>query len=1157
MLNNIKKVLVANRGEIAIRIFRACNELGIKTIAVYSHEDRLSQHKFKADESYLIGEVDQAVKPYLDVKAIIDIAKCYGVDAIHPGYGFLSERQDFVKGCEQAGIKFIGPNLSAMQKLGNKVAAKKVAEHVGVPIIESSRTPLTTIAIAQREAERIGYPIMLKAADGGGGRGMRIIRRADDLKANFETARNESLKAFGSAEVFIEKFIEAPKHVEVQIMADENGNAVHLYERDCSIQRRFQKIVEIAPSRNIKKETKEKLYSYALSIAREVKYSNLGTVEFLVDKEENIYFIEVNPRIQVEHTITEEITQVDLVKCQIMIADGQLLSCPDINIHKQEDISVHGHAIQCRITTEDPRNNFKPDYGTLIAYRNATGFGIRLDEGNCYQGVKISPAFDSLLVKVTSRGRNFKVTIERLLRALREFRIRGVKHNIQFLQNILNHPDFFNNRIDVNFIADRPELFEVVEMKDRATRILQYLANLIVNGHSATKDWIKSDYKLEFPIPVVPKLEKKTQSDQIKGSKILLNELGREGLMKKIKEDQQIHYTDTTFRDAHQSLLATRVRTYDMLRVAEGFSKEFPNVFSMEVWGGATFDVSLRFLNEDPWERLKLLRENIPNILLQMLFRGSNGVGYTAYPDNLIEEFIIKSWENGMDIFRVFDSFNWIEAMKPTINTILNKTEAICQGVICYTDNVLKPTDNKFTIEYYKDLAKELNDLGVHMITIKDMAGLLTPYASVKLIEELKGTVDIPISLHTHDTSSIQSATYLKAIEMGVDVIDVAVASMSGLTSQPNFNSIVYSMQGQPRENPFNLSKLNEYSNYWEDVREYYAPFESGLKSGTAEVYDHEIPGGQYSNLRPQAKSLGLEKKFNQIKKNFAVANRLLGNITKVTPSSKVVGDFALFLTSNDLTEEDIFARGETLSYPESLVNMMKGYLGQAPGGFPHKIKSIVLKNQKEIKGRAGATLPPVNIEKEYGIFKEKFKAKNSYLDFLSYQLYPKVFEKYYENLQVFGNLMFLPTQYFFYPLSAGEEMLYEIEHGKDLMIQFIIQTQPDSRGIRTVEFYLNGKIRRIEMKDENAVITEAVNQKCNPSQKNQIGAPLQGVISQLNVKPGDEVKKDQPLFVIEAMKMESTYSAPYDGVIEQVILSEKAKVKQDDLILTLTLSDG
>ncbi len=1143
--NKITKLLVANRGEIAIRVLRAASEMNIRTVAVFTYEDRFSLHRYKADESYQIGDDNDPLKPYLDIEGLISLAKAKGVNGIHPGYGFLSENVQLARRCKEEGIYFIGPEPEVMEQLGDKVAAKEIAIKAKVPIIEDSKVKLTSADIALKEADKIGYPIMLKAAAGGGGRGMRIIKDHDSLAGLFEEARNEAKNAFGDDTVFLEKYIDNPKHIEVQIMGDNYGNIVHLYERDCSVQRRFQKVVEIAPSPTLPEDVKEKLYEYALRLAKEVNYNNVGTVEFLVDSDNRIYFIEVNPRIQVEHTITEEVTGIDIVRSQIEIARGYRLDDPQIYIRNQEDIQTNGFAIQCRITTEDPGNDFKPDYGTIIAYRSAGGFGIRLDAGNCYTGAKISPFFDSLLVKLSASGRTLKGAAFRLDRALREFRIRGVRTNVGFLENVITNSTFYNGEATVNFIADHPELFDITGWQDSGTKMLKYLANVMVNGNPDIK---KADPTKTFRIPQVP------DADNIKkhpkGTKDLLTELGPEGFSKWLKANPVVQFTDTTFRDAHQSLLATRMRTIDMLNVAESFAKQHPQVFSMEVWGGATFDVSMRFLHESPWRRLQLLREAVPNVLLQMLIRGSNAVGYKAYPDNLVEKFIEKAWENGNDIFRIFDSLNWVEAMKTSIKAVRERTGGIAEVAIDYTGDILDPNNTKFNLQYYLDLARTLEDEGAHILAIKDMAGLLKPYAATKLITELKKAVDIPLHLHTHDTSSMQATSYIKAIEAGIDVVDVAIASMSGLTSQPNFNSLVAALEHQPNAPKFNLKSLNEFSNYWEDVREVYYPFESGLKAGTAEVYDHEIPGGQYSNLRPQAIALGLETQFETIKKNYAIVNKMFGNIVKVTPSSKVVGDMALFMTANGLTEEDIMERGESLSFPDSVVSFFKGELGQPHGGFPKKLQQIILKDVKPFTDRPNAHLEPIDFENELKDFKKDFDEDVTELDFISYKLYPKVFKNFYESRNTYGNISFIPSIPFFYGLKPGEDIMVPIGKGKVLMIKFLYKSAPNDDGLCTVSFELNGQTRTLSIKDESAVVDKVAHQKA--TEPNQIGAPLQGRLSKVLVKVGDKVKTNEVLFVIEAMKMETNVAATSDGVVKSIPLKDGELVSQDDLIVEM-----
>lgn len=1141
-----KKIMVANRGEIAIRILRAASELKLTTVAIFTYEDRYSLHRYKADEAYQIGQNDDPLKPYLDIENIIQVAKKNGVEAIHPGYGFLSENVNFARRCQEEGLIFIGPTAEVMDRLGDKVAAKKIARKVKVPLIEDSKKSLKREAVLMAEANRIGFPIMVKAAAGGGGRGMRVVRNPEDLPKEYKEAAGEALTAFGDDTIFLEKFIENPKHIEVQILGDKHGNIVHLYERDCSVQRRFQKVVEIAPSLTLKEETRKKLYEYALRITKEVGYTHAGTVEFLVDAQQQIYFIEVNPRIQVEHTITEEVTGVDLVRSQILIAMGYQLSHKAIAIPSQEMIKCNGFAIQCRITTEDPAEGFKPDYGTIIAYRSAGGFGIRLDAGSAYPGATISPFFDSMLVKVTAKGRTLEDSAERLRRALTEFRIRGVKTNIGFLLNLLENKTFYQGKATVGFIDNNPKILKMPRFRDRGTKMLRFLANVIVNGNPDVKFVDPTKVFHEPKVPLFP-----LNKEYPKGTKDKLEELGPEKFAQWLKKEKKIQFTDTTFRDAHQSLLATRFRSYDMLKVAESFAHNHgADLFSMEVWGGATFDVSLRFLKECPWKRLELLRKAMPNVLLQMLLRGSNAVGYTAYPDNIIEAFIEKSWETGIDVFRIFDSLNWVDAMKTSIKTVRKRTNAIAEACICYTGDISDPNRTKYTLQYYLDLARKLEDLGAHILCIKDMAGLLKPYAADQLIRELKKAIDIPIHLHTHDTSSIQSATYLKAIEAGVDVVDVAMSSMSGLTSQPNFNSIVAMLGGHPRSNPIDTGMLNQYANYWETVRSYYYPFETELKSGTAEVYNHEIPGGQYSNLRPQARGLGLENQFETIKENYRLVNDLFGDIVKVTPSSKVVGDMAMFMTSNNLTKKDILEKGDTLSFPDSVKALMRGDLGQLAGGFPRKLQKMVLKGEKPYRNRPNAHLAPVDLEKGFKQFQRKFGKYVHTKDFLSYQLYPKVYEKFYDHFEQYGAVRNVPTKAFFFGLKPNEEILIEIENGKKILVRFLNMSNPDEKGNRTVFFKLNGQTRSVEIRDHSAKAEIAIHKKAE--KETEIGSPLQGSLSKILVKKGEAVQVNTPLFIIEAMKMESTITAPRAGKIKMVHLSEKTIVEQDDLIVEL-----
>lgn len=1147
----IEKVLVANRGEIAIRIFRACVEIGVRTVGVYTYEDRYSLHRYKADESYQIGEDNEPLKPYLDMDAIIKIAKENGVDAIHPGYGFLSENAAFAQKCAENDIIFVGPKVSVLKALGDKITAKEVAVANRVPVIESSNIDLKDIETAISEAQRIGYPLMLKAASGGGGRGMRVIRTAEELKKSFPEAKRESLNAFGDDTVFLEKFVNNPKHIEIQIVADTHGNIVHLYERDCSVQRRYQKAIEFAPSIGLPQETKDSLYRYAIAICKAVDYNNIGTVEFLVDDDGSIYFIEVNPRIQVEHTVTEMITNIDLVKAQLFIAGGYKLSDKQIKIPDQESVQVTGVALQCRVTTEDPANDFKPDYGVVTTYRSASGFGIRLDAGSIYQGVVISPFFDSMLVKVSARSRTLDGCCRKMRRALAEFRIRGLKTNMPFLDNILKHPTFREGKVTVNFIKNEPGLFEFIEPRNRANKLLEFLGETIVNGNTDVKN-TDPDHVFSKPvIPTFPKLEAYP-----KGTKDRLTELGPEKFAQWLKAEEKVHFTDTTMRDAHQSLLATRMRTADMLKVAEGYAKNHPEIFSMEVWGGATFDVCLRFLNENPWERLALLRKAMPNLLLQMLIRGSNAVGYTAYPDNLIERFVEESWNTGVDVFRIFDSLNWMKSIAPCIEYVRKNTGGLAEGSLCYTGDILDPSKSKYDLKYYLQLAKDIENAGAHILGVKDMAGLLKPDAAHELISALKSEIDIPIHLHTHDTSSIQSATYMKAIEAGVDVVDVALGGMSGLTSQPNFNALVEMLRFHERENPMDTEKLAEYSNYWETVRNYYYTFESGLKSGTGEVYGHEIPGGQYSNLKGQAIALGLEDRFTHVTKMYGKVNEMFGDIIKVTPSSKVVGDMAQYMVSNNLSVEDVVERGGDISFPESVKSFFRGDLGQPYGGFPKKLQQIVLKGEKPYTDRPNAHLDAIDFDKEFKSFKRKFKKgmgrELEMTDFLSYKLYPKVFTDAYNKHVKFGNVVNIPTKNFFYGMDIGEEIMVELDRGKNLLISLMLVGEPDEAGNVSIFFKINGQLRNVTIKDRSIKVEKVRNVKADADNPKQIGAPLQGMLSTVLVKKGGEVKRNQPLFIIEAMKMETTVTANLEGKVDRIQLADNSLVDSEDLVLVL-----
>ncbi|MDX2063876.1 MAG: pyruvate carboxylase [Bacteroidia bacterium] len=1139
-----RSLLVANRGEIAIRILRAGYELGLRTVALYTHEDRYSLHRYKADEAYLIGEPDAPLKPYLDIEAIVRLAQEREVEAIHPGYGFLSENVQFAERCRAAGIVFVGPTPEVMHRLGDKVRARALAAEVGLPLIEGNRQPLTDEGIALQEAERIGYPVILKAAAGGGGRGMRVVRAPEELPKAFGEARREAGNAFGDDTVFLEKFVERPKHIEVQLVGDHQGNLLHFYERDCSVQRRFQKVVEVAPAPNLPDHTRAQLYEAALKLGRAAGLNNAGTAEFLVDAQGKPYFIEVNPRIQVEHTVTEEVTGVDLVRTQLLVAMGESLHGEVINLPLQHALPApHGFAIQCRVTTEDPEQDFRPDYGRIVHYRHAGGFRIRLDEGSTYPGATVSPFFDSMLVKITASGRSMQGACQRLVRTLSEFRIRGVKTNIPFLQNVIQHPDFQSGSATVNFIQDHPELLKVQLGNDRGTRMLSYLADVIVNGHPDVPNPSPDYQHRPAKVPACNRHQSPPP-----GTKQRLEALGREGFVQWLKATPEILFTDTTLRDAHQSLLATRVRTLDMLRVAPSLARQHPQLFSLEVWGGATFDVALRFLHECPWARLRALRAAIPNVLLQMLIRGANAVGYTAYPSNLVERFVERAAETGIDVFRIFDSLNGLENMRLSIQAVVERTSSLAEVCICYTGDLQNPDERKYTLGYYLDLARRIEDAGAHILAIKDMAGLLKPYAAEQLIGALREHIALPIHLHTHDTASIQSATYLKAIEAGVDVVDVALASMSGLTSQPNFNSVVAMLRGHARDPQLNVRSLDGFSTYWEDVRRDYYPFESGLQAGTAEVYWHEIPGGQYSNLRPQAERLGLGGQWETVKANYAWVNQLLGNIVKVTPSSKVVGDLALFFTTQGITPENLHEKGRDLSFPESVRGFLQGDLGVPEGGFPQQLIELVLKDSAV---PTPAALPPIDFEQGLADFKARFGRQYTELDFISWCFYPKVFEHYAAFQAQYGDLSFVPTPLFFYGLRPEAEALVELEPGKSILVKYLYTSPPDARAYRRVYFELNGRMRDIEVPDRKAEATVKRNAKC--SAPDHVGAPLQGKLAKLLIAPGAAVEKGTPLFVIEAMKMETTVTAPRPGRVAEVVLKEGTLVETDDWVLSLS----
>ena len=1142
MLKKINKILVANRGEIAIRIFRACSELGIKSVCIYSKEDKYSLFRTKADESYLIGEDKGPIDAYLDIDAIIKLAKEKNVDAIHPGYGFLSENPEFVRKCEENGIIFIGPSADIMNMMGDKINSKQIAKNVSVPTIPGIDKPIKSIEEAKEIASQIGYPIMLKASNGGGGRGMRVVYDENNLGIEYETACSESKKAFGEDIIFIEKFIVNPKHIEVQILGDMYGNIVHLYERDCSVQRRHQKIIEYAPAFSLSTQLREKICKCAVKIAKHVGYVNAGTLEFLVDENENFYFIEMNPRVQVEHTVTEMITGIDIVQSQILIAQGHRLDGEEINIKNQEDIQIRGYSIQCRITTEDPKNNFMPDTGKVQVYRTGSGFGIRLDGGNGFTGSTISPYYDSLLVKTISWDRTFKGAINKTIRSIKELRIRGVKTNVGFLINVLNNKIFADGKCSTKFIDENPDLFDIKESKDRGTKLLQFIGNTIVNENKCSK-------KPKFQTIYTPKLEDSIVNKE--GSRDLFNKLGKKKYIDTIKNEKKLLITDTTMRDAHQSLLATRLRSYDLLKVAKPTNEYMKDLFSLEMWGGATYDVAYRFLKESPWLRLEKLREEIPNIMFQMLFRASNGVGYKNYPDNVIKEFLKESANKGIDIFRIFDSLNWVENMKPSIYTAL-ETGKIVESTICYTGDILDPSKSKYNLEYYINMAKQLEELGSDIICIKDMAGLLKPYAAYKLIKELKANVDAPIHLHTHDTSGNGIATILMASEAGVDIVDTALETMSSLTSQPSLNAIVEALKNTERDTKIDLYGYEELGNYYKDLRKVYSKFESDLSNPSAEIYKYEIPGGQYTNLKPQVDSLGLSDKFDQVKEKYKESNYILGDIIKVTPSSKVVGDLAIFMVKNKLDKNNILIEGKNLAFPDSVVDYCKGMIGQPEGGIPKDIQKIVLKGDKPITTRPGTLIENENFENIKKYLDDKFKMDSNIRNILSYTLYPKVYEDYLKHLQLYNDISKLESHVYFYGLSIGEECEVEIEEGKVLTIKLVEIGDVKEDGTRTLSFELNGMMRDIEIKDNNYCSNIKDIVKADMNNPLQIGASIPGKVVKVLVKENQSVKKNEPIIVIEAMKMETVIVAKTDGIIKNILVKQGELVKDKQLLVEM-----
>jgi pyruvate carboxylase len=1140
----INKVLVANRGEIAIRVFRACTELNIRTVAIYSKEDAGSYHRYKADEAYLVGEGKKPIDAYLDIEGIIAIAKKSSADAIHPGYGFLSENIHFAKRCEEEGIIFIGPTTAHLDMFGDKVKARHQAELAGIPVIPGSDGPVHSLHEVEEFTDVHGFPIIIKASLGGGGRGMRIVRSREEVQEAFARAKSEAKAAFGSDEVYLEKLIEKPKHIEVQIIGDSQGNIVHLFERDCSVQRRHQKVVEIAPSVSLSDQLRKRICDAAVKLMKNVGYVNAGTVEFLVSGND-FYFIEVNPRIQVEHTVTEMVTGIDIVHTQIFVAEGHDLHGPIIGIPHQDKIQLYGFAIQSRVTTEDPLNHFMPDTGKIMAYRSGGGFGVRLDAGNGFQGAVITPFYDSLLVKLSTWALTFEQAAAKMVRNLQEFRIRGIKTNIPFLENVVKHEKFLNGEYDTSFIDSTPELFIFPVRKDRGTKMLSYIGTVTVNGFPG----IEKKKRPVFSKPRIPALPYDVPTKE--GTKQILEKHGADGLVEWVKNQKHVLLTDTTFRDAHQSLLATRMRTTDMARIAEPAAKLLPELFSFEMWGGATFDVAYRFLKEDPWERLLTLREKIPNVLFQMLFRGANAVGYKNYPDNVIREFVNQSASAGIDVFRIFDSLNWVKGMETAIDAV-RKTGKIAEAAICYTGDILDPTRTKYNLDYYKNLAKELENQGAHILGIKDMAGLLKPEAAYRLISELKGTVDIPIHLHTHDTSGNGIFTYARAIDGGVDIVDTALSTMAGLTSQPSANSLYYALEGRDRKPAVNIDALEKLSYYWEDVRKYYQDFESGMMSPHSEVYLHEMPGGQYSNLQQQAKAVGLGERWDEVKDMYSRVNQMFGDIVKVTPSSKVVGDMALFMVQNGLSEQDVLQKGDTLDFPDSVVELFEGSLGQPYGGFPEQLQKVILKGKKPLDVRPGELLEPVDFEKLKEELYVELGRQVTAFEIISYALYPKVFLEYMKTVEQYGNISVLDTPTFHYGMRLGEEIEVEIETGKTLIVKLVAIGQPQADGTRVVYFELNGQPREVVIKDESIKATVLSRLKADPKSENQLAASMPGTVIKVLVEKGERVERGDHLMITEAMKMETTVQAPFTGVVKDIYVTNGDSIQTGDLLIEL-----
>jgi pyruvate carboxylase len=1143
----IRKLLVANRSEIAIRVFRAGHELGIRTVAIYSHEDRFALHRFKADEAYRVGKPGEPIRAYLDLEGIIALARQHEVEAIHPGYGFLSENPHFARACQEAGLIFVGPRVEILEQLGDKVAARAIARRANVPILPGSDAPVRTNPEARSLARKLGYPVIVKATMGGGGRGMRVALSADQLDEALDQARREAGTAFGVPDVFLEKYIPRARHIEVQLLGDQHGHLVHLFERDCSLQRRHQKIVEMAPAPHLAPATRQHILEAALAVGRAVRLDNAGTVEFLLDADSgDFFFIEVNPRIQVEHTVTEETTGYDLVRSQILIAQGRPLSDREIGLATQEAVVMHGFALQCRVTTEDAANRFIPDYGRLSVYRSASGMGIRLDAGTAFTGAVITPFYDSLLVKVTAHGLYLADAARRMERCLQEFRVRGVKTNIPFLLNLVTHSAFLQGQCTTRFLDETPELFHLPTRQDRATKLLTYIADVIVNGHPDVSGKVSKDIS---PSHLVTWSPDHLVSSPPAGTRDKFHELGIERFLRWVLDQRRLLLTDTTFRDAHQSLLATRMRTYDMLQVAPTYATQHADLFSLEMWGGATFDTSMRFLKESPWDRLAELRERVPNILFQMLLRAANAVGYTNYPDNVVRAFVKEAAQAGIDLFRVFDALNWLPNLRLAIDAVRH-TGMLCEAAICYTGDILDPGRPKYSLAYYVKLAKQLEKLGAHLLAIKDMAGLCKPYAAQLLVRTLKQEVGIPIHFHTHDSAGGQLASLLLAAEEGVDIVDVAMAPLAGLTSQPSLNALVEAMRFTERDTGMAYESLQATADYWAGVRRYYGPFESGQLAASADVYRHQMPGGQYTNLYQQGQALGLEGRWPEVCRMYAEVNEMFGDLIKVTPTSKVVGDMALFLVANNLSPRDVLEGQRELAFPESVVELFEGRLGQPPGGFPKKLQKRVLRGRKPLRGRPGASLPPADFPATRRQLEKQLEREVSDQEVVTHLLYPRVFPEFAAHQHKFSDTSVLPTSVFFFGMAPGDEISVDIEKGKTLIIRFLTVGDPHPDGNRLVFFELNGQPREVLVPDRSLAAEGKAHPKAEADDPNQVGAPMPGLVVSVAVTTGEEVAVGQKLFTMEAMKMETTGYAERPGRVAEVLVKPGTQVEAGDLLL-------